>query len=136
MVGMALEQAPGAIDGFGDNHPNEAMWQRQRRQGPTLIGTIKTLGGNPVGPANQQGHRTAALKPALEPAGKLGRAPTSTRLVQSDDMGTFWQGCHHALTFLLKQARQRNGFAAFWQRYFGQRQRAASTKPSSVRGET
>ena len=59
-----MQQAPGPVELFGDQHPHQRMRQGQPRQGPKLLGATTTDRVQSIRPANQQAQIAALTQPA------------------------------------------------------------------------
>src|SRR5687767_15462270 len=75
VIRVILEQRPRAIQRLGDDDAHETVWQRQARQRPAVVRARNALGAQPVGPADEQADRRAALHPAFELHGEIFRRP-------------------------------------------------------------
>lgn len=67
MIGVPGLQRPGTKHLFGEQHPRQAVWQCQLRQGPREIRTLPTIVGNTIGTTDDETQVPAIRLPIFEP---------------------------------------------------------------------
>ena len=135
---MALEDAPGTVELFGQDDTHERVGEGQRRERPALLGARQAGRRQAVGAADQQRDVAPAGAPGFERAGELLGGPGAATDVERNRQRARGQGLEQALAFECLRALGGTvrALAAAGRLDLGQGQRALVRQPPRVLGES